>query len=78
MTSDPWRQRQHDAYRSRRRERAFLALAEPSRQREPCRYGLTIDELRAEAARLHALGFADWEIRAVLVDPRTVDDSCAA
>lgn len=37
--------------------------------REPSTFGLTGDELRAEAERLVASGWGCWEIRATLVRP---------
>lgn len=41
----------------------------PPAPRTPGRYGLTDDELRAEADRLLASGWASWEIVATLARP---------
>jgi hypothetical protein len=50
----------------------FMAHVEPEPRPEPSSYGLSAEELYAEADRLTRIGWQAWEIRARLADPRSV------
>lgn len=61
-----------EARRQRRLVRVYEANVEPSPPVRPSSYGMSSDELYEYARQLESEGWAAWEIRARLVDPRAV------